>query len=166
MVTIVKRTPNDPPLLKINDWTTNHVEPWWWLSPSCFLYRLLASISYLFCRPSPLLHLPEWLGFVINWSDQHLNRCFLISCQVYTHQRTSSPSYKLEWDTQFSRRVRKKTLVHYRPISLTSVPVKNMEKIILGVTEKQLKGNAFLFNFHCDKVSHLFNWGNPVMQTF
>ena len=30
-------TPDDPPLLKINDWTMNYVGPWWWLSPSCFL---------------------------------------------------------------------------------------------------------------------------------
>ena len=40
--------------------------------------------------PSPLL------TFVINWSDQHLNRCFLISRRAYIFQRTSSPSYKLE----------------------------------------------------------------------
>ena len=58
----------------------------------------LASISYLFNRPSLLPHLPEWLGFVINWSGQHLNYCFLISCRVYT-QRTSSPSNRLEKET-------------------------------------------------------------------
>ena len=45
--------------------------------------------------PSP----PSWLRFVINWSDQHLDRCFLISHWVYIYLRTSSPSYKLEQDT-------------------------------------------------------------------
>ena len=39
------------------------------------------------------------LTFVINWSDQHLDHCFLISRRVYIFQRTSSPSYKLERDT-------------------------------------------------------------------
>ena len=53
------------------------LDPWWWLSPSCFIWRLLASISYVFYCPYFLPHLPEWLGFVINWSNQHLNRCFL-----------------------------------------------------------------------------------------
>ena len=43
--------------------------------------------------PSPLL------TFVINWSDQHLNRCFLISGRAYIFQRTTSTSYKLERDT-------------------------------------------------------------------
>ena len=38
------------------------------------------------------------LTFIINWSDQHLNRCFLISRRAYIFQRTSSPSYKLERD--------------------------------------------------------------------
>ena len=97
--TVVNRTPDDPPLLKINDWTTNHIGTWWWPSPSCFLYRLLASISYLFYRPSSLPLFPEWLGFVINWSDHHFNRCFLISCRVYVYQRNSSPSDKFKWDT-------------------------------------------------------------------
>ena len=30
-------------------------------------------------RWPPLPHLPDWLGFVTNWLDQHLNHCFLIS---------------------------------------------------------------------------------------
>ena len=47
--------------------------------------------------PSPLL------TFVINWSDQHLNCCFLISCWAYVFQRTSSPSYKLERNTDRER---------------------------------------------------------------
>ena len=46
---------------------------------------------------SPLSSSPL-LTFVINWSDQHLNRCFLISRRAYIFQRTSSPSYKLERD--------------------------------------------------------------------
>ena len=74
------------------------LDPWWWLSPSCFLQSLFASISYLFYCPSSLPHLPELLGFVTNWPDQHLKRRFLISCQVYIQQRTSSPSYKLDLD--------------------------------------------------------------------
>ena len=77
---------------------------WWWVP---LLYVILASfLSFLlpaFPFPScnshwhPLLYLPGWLRFVINCSDQHLN-CFLISRQVYMYQRSSSPSYKLEWD--------------------------------------------------------------------
>ena len=46
--------------------------------------------------PSPLL------TFVINRSDQHLNRCFLISRRACISQRTSSPSYKLERDRHLS----------------------------------------------------------------
>jgi len=42
--------------------------------------------------PSPLLR------FVINWLDQHLDHCFLISRRIYIFQRTSSPCYKLEQD--------------------------------------------------------------------
>ena len=45
------------------------------------------------------------LTFVINWSDQHLNRYFLISCRIYIHQRTSSPSYKLEQDREELREI-------------------------------------------------------------
>jgi len=47
------------------------------------------------CSPLPSSHL---LTFVINWSDQHLDHCFLISHRVYIYQRTSSPSYKLKQD--------------------------------------------------------------------
>ena len=46
----------------------------------------------------PPLSSSPLLTFVINWSDQHLNRCFLISRRAYIFQRTSSPSYKLERD--------------------------------------------------------------------
>ena len=36
-IVVVNRTmPNDP-LLKISDWTMNHIGLRWWLSPSCFL---------------------------------------------------------------------------------------------------------------------------------
>ena len=45
------------------------------------------------------------LTFVINGSNQHLNRYFLISCRVYIHQRTSSPSYKLEQDREELREI-------------------------------------------------------------
>jgi len=34
---------------------------------------------------SSLPHLPDWLRFVINWSDQHLNHCFLISHWLYIY---------------------------------------------------------------------------------
>lgn len=76
---------------------------WWWLSP---LEAILASF-YLFYHPPSLpitLNRPSspspspLLRFVTNWLDQYLNRCFLISRRVYICQRTSSPSYKLEWD--------------------------------------------------------------------
>ena len=101
-----------------------------------FLPRSIFSIARL---PFPItLNHPSssssssWLRFVINWLDQQLNRCFLISRSihisknishtyiyhihisknvsknvshhihishaVYIYQRTSSPSYKLEWD--------------------------------------------------------------------
>ena len=48
----------------------------------------------------PPLSSSPLLTFVINWSDQHLSRCFLISLRAYIFQRTSSPSYKLERDTR------------------------------------------------------------------
>ena len=44
----------------------------------------------------PPLSSSPLLTFVINWLDQHLNRCFLISRRAYIFQITSSPSYKLE----------------------------------------------------------------------
>ncbi len=47
----------------------------------------------------PPLSSSPLLTFVINWSDQHLNRCFLISGRAYIFQRTTSTSYKLERDT-------------------------------------------------------------------
>ena len=48
----------------------------------------------LFYHLSSLSHLPKWLGFVINWSGKHLTHCVLISLSgIYTHKRTSSPSY-------------------------------------------------------------------------
>ena len=45
----------------------------------------------------PAKHL---LQHVINWSDKHLGHCFLISHWVYIHQRTPSPSDKLERDNK------------------------------------------------------------------
>ena len=72
----------------------------------CFTQFLLPSIARLpfpitpICNSvRPPLSSSPLLTFVINWSDQHLNHCFLISRRVYTHQWTSSPSYKLEWDS-------------------------------------------------------------------
>ena len=97
-IVIVNRTtmPDDPPLLKINDWTMDHVGP---MVVTISLLLPIKTPSYLFYCPSSLPLLLEWLGFVINWLDQHLNHCFLISHWVYIYQRTSSPSYKLERDS-------------------------------------------------------------------
>ncbi|GAB0206625.1 mitochondrial enolase superfamily member 1 [Grus japonensis] len=70
----------------------------------------------------------------------------------------------------------------YRPVSLTSVPGKIMEKIMLGVIEKHLKDNAVighsqhgfvrgracltnLVSFY-DKVAHLVDQGKPVDVIF
>ena len=39
------------------------------------------------------------IRIIINWSDQYLNRCFLISRRVYNIKRTSSPSHKSERDS-------------------------------------------------------------------
>ena len=67
---------------------------------------------------------------------------------------------------------------NYRPVSLTSVPGKIMENVILGVTEKHLRDNAVighsqhgftrgkscltsLISFY-DKVTHLVDQGKPV----
>ena len=71
---------------------------------------LLLPIFPVACLPFPItpicnsvrppLSSSPLLTFVINWSDQHLNRCFLISRRAYIFQRTSSPSYKVERDTQ------------------------------------------------------------------
>ena len=73
-----------------------------------FTQFLLLSIFSIACLPFPItpVHnsvcspLPSspLLTFVINWSDQHLDHCFLISRRAYIFQRTSSPSYKLERD--------------------------------------------------------------------
>ncbi|TRZ07292.1 hypothetical protein HGM15179_019816, partial [Zosterops borbonicus] len=70
----------------------------------------------------------------------------------------------------------------YRPVSLTSVPGKIMERTILGVIEKHLKDNAVtdhsqhgfmrgkssLTNFisFYDKVAHLVDQGKPVDVIF
>ena len=70
-----------------------------------FLLLSIFSIAHLPFPITPIrnsVHPPlsssPLLTFVINWSDQHLNRCFLISHWAYIFQRTSSPSYKLERD--------------------------------------------------------------------
>jgi len=70
-----------------------------------FTQYLLFSIFSITCLPYPIiLNRPSssspspLLRFLIKWSDQHLNHCFLISNWVSIYQRTSSPSYKLEWD--------------------------------------------------------------------
>ncbi|KAK4826288.1 LOW QUALITY PROTEIN: hypothetical protein QYF61_007135 [Mycteria americana] len=63
---------------------------------------------------------------------------------------------------------------NYRPGSLTSVPGKIMEKVILGVTEKHLRGNAVIARVHegkvllnqlnsfYNKVTHLVDQGKPA----
>ena len=74
----------------------------------CFMQSLPLSIYSIAHLPFPItLNRPSspspspLLRFVINWSDQHLDGCFLIPHWVYIFQRTSSPSYKWEWDTNF-----------------------------------------------------------------
>lgn len=71
---------------------------------------------------------------------------------------------------------------NYRPVSLTSVPGKLIEKIMLEVTEKDLKGNAVigysqyilmrwrscladLISFY-DKVTHVVDHGKAVDVIF
>ena len=71
-----------------------------------FTQFLLLSTFSIACLPFPITPIPNsvrpplssspLLTFVINWSDRHLNRCFLISCRAYIFQRTSFPSYKFE----------------------------------------------------------------------
>ena len=80
----------------------------------CFTQFLLLSIFSIARLPFPItsicnsvrppLSSSPLLTFVINWSDQHLNRCFLISRRAYIFQRTSSPSYKLERDNDSERK--------------------------------------------------------------
>ena len=75
-----------------------------------FTQFLLLSIIFIARLPFPItpirnsvrhpLSSSPLLTFVINWLDQHLNRCFLISRRAYIFQRTSSPSYKLERDRE------------------------------------------------------------------
>ena len=60
--------------------------------------RLPFPITPILNSVRPPLSSSPLLTFVINWLDQHLNRCFLISRRAYIFQRTSSPSYKLERD--------------------------------------------------------------------
>ena len=77
-----------------------------------FMQFLLLSIFSIAHLPFPItpicnsvrppLSSSPLLTFVINWSDQHLNRCFLISHQAYIFQRTSSPSYILKRDIDTS----------------------------------------------------------------
>ena len=62
--------------------------------------RLPFPITPILNSVRPPLSSSPLLTFVINWSDQHLNRCFLISCRAYIFQRTSSPSYKMERDKE------------------------------------------------------------------
>ena len=72
----------------------------------CYTQFLLLSIFSIARLPFPItpicnsvrppLSSSPLLTFVINSSDQHLNRCFLISHWVYTYQKTSSHSYKLK----------------------------------------------------------------------
>ena len=81
---------------------------------------------------------------------------------------------------QFSRRARKKG--NYRPASLTSVPGKIMEKIILEVIEAHLGDNAVIspsqhgftrsrsyltnmISFY-DKITHLVDQGKPADVIF
>ena len=73
-----------------------------------FLLLLIFSIAHFPFPITPIrnsvrppLSSSRLLTFVINWSDQHLIRCFLISRQAYIFQRTSSPSYKLERDSNW-----------------------------------------------------------------
>jgi len=72
-VIAVNRTtmPDDPPLQKINDGTMNHVGPM--VVTISLLLPIKTPCFYLlaFLSPRFLPLLPEQLGFVINWSDQH-----------------------------------------------------------------------------------------------
>jgi len=82
----------------------------------------------------------------------------------------------------YSKNSKKEDPGNHRPASLTSVPDKIMEKIILGVTEKHLKDSAVightqhgfmrgrscltnLISFY-DKVTHLVDQGKPVNVIF
>jgi len=66
------------------------------LLPMLSIAHLPFPITLICNSARPPLSSSPLLTFVINWSDQHLNRCFLISRRAYIFQRTSSSSYKLE----------------------------------------------------------------------
>ena len=108
IVIVSRTTPLDPPLLKINDWTMDHVGP---MVVTISLLLPIKTPSYLFYCPSPLPHLPEWLGFVINSSDQHLNHCFLISRRVHIFKEPPLPP--INWSetswTSFDGNIKQQT---------------------------------------------------------
>jgi len=65
---------------------------------SCFFISFLSPAFPITLNHPFSPSLSPLLQILINRSDQHLDCCFLISCQVYIYQRTSSPSYRLERD--------------------------------------------------------------------
>ncbi|TRZ08618.1 hypothetical protein HGM15179_018489 [Zosterops borbonicus] len=134
--------------------------------------------------------LDEWtVRWIENWLNSRSWSLFLQFQNVITG--TSKFPYELPIITfsQTAITLEAKCPVHgevhyrnYRPVSLTSVPLKVMEKIILAVIEKHLRddavighsqhgfmrGKSLLSNLICfyEKVTHLVDQGKPVDVIF
>jgi len=69
---------------------------------------------------------------------------FLITYKRSWESREVPAYWKLANAISSYKKGMREDSVNYRPVSLTFVPGKNMEKIILGTTEKHLKNNAVI----------------------
>jgi len=163
-------------------WTLGSARALSWKSVTAVMIssQLALNLCGIYCPSWMNIRLRNPVEFIPGFSKSWLMSVWNFNCVSIVFGIWRGPKWLKACKVPVINNGKKCYLDNYRPNSLTSVPGKIMENIILGIIEKHLKDNAVIchnqhgfmrgmsnvINLFYDKVTHLVDQEIPVYVIF